>query len=272
MNNTHFIKKIAEILKNHYAETGAGVVYYNNALSGLMRDRDHSEEWKGKERERLVRERIAYTDSRKNNLESEIKAILDAERQAVKSNATCRVPSRDQLTTLSMLKEIQNLSQSEFDAFAGSLKGVYSAEKMLSEIAKAHKLRYDFVPIDWQLKRIDNFAGKLKYCYNYTGEVVRDRFGMSVYSFGNGVPFFAKMLIDDTDTYIAEYENGKFEPAPAVPTAMERLTQLKKDCPEKAEDIKKFIADNEYSLGSELFASRLDEFINSVKEAAKEDN
>ena len=27
-----------------------------------------------------------------------------------------------------------------------------------------------------------------------------------------------------------------------------------------------------YSLGSELFASRLDEFINSVKEAAKEDN
>ena len=126
--------------------------------------------------------------------------------------------------------------------------------------------------IDWQLKRIDNFADKLKYCYNYTGEVVRDRFGMSVYSFGNGVPFFAKMLIDDTDTYIAEYENGKFEPAPAVPTAMERLTQLKKDCPEKAEDIKKFIADNEYSLGSELFASRLDEFINSVKEATKEDN
>lgn len=36
--------------------------------------------------------------------------------------------------------------------------------------------------------------------------------------------------------------------------------------------IKKFIADNEYSLGSELFASRLDEFINSVKEATKEDN
>ena len=71
---------------------------------------------------------------------------------------------------------------------------------------------------------------------------------------------------------LAEYENGKFEPAPAVPTAMERLTQLKKDCPEKAEDIKKFIADNEYSLGSELFASRLDEFINSVKEATKEDN
>jgi hypothetical protein len=31
-------------------------------------------------------------------------------------------------------------------------------------------------------------------------------------------------------------------------------------------------ADNEYSLGSELFASRLDEFINSVKEATKEDN
>ena len=171
-----------------------------------------------------------------------------------------------------MLKEIQSLSQSEFDAFADSLKGVYSAEKMLSEIAKTHKLRYDFVPIDWQLERIDNFADKLKYCYNYTGEVVRDRFGMSVYSFGNGVPFFAKMLIDDTDTYIAEYENGKFEPAPAVPTAMERLTQLKKDCPEKAEDIKKFIADNEYSLGSELFASRLDEFINSVKEATKEDN
>ena len=128
MNNTHFIKKIAEILKNHYAETGAGVVYYNNALSDLMRDRDHSEEWKGKERERLVRERIAYTDSRKNDLESEIKAILDAERQAVKNNATCRVPSRDQLTTLSMLKEIQNLSQSEFDAFADSLKGVYSAD------------------------------------------------------------------------------------------------------------------------------------------------
>lgn len=50
MNNTHFIKKIAEILKNHYAETGAGVVYYNNALSDLMRDRDHSEEWKGKGR------------------------------------------------------------------------------------------------------------------------------------------------------------------------------------------------------------------------------
>ena len=47
MNNTHFIKKIAEILKNHYAETGAGVVYYNYALSDLMRDRDHSEEWKG---------------------------------------------------------------------------------------------------------------------------------------------------------------------------------------------------------------------------------
>jgi hypothetical protein len=209
MNNTHFIKKIAEALEKHYEETNAGVTYYNNALSDLMRDRDHSEEWKGKERERLVRERIAYTGSRKNDLESEIKAILDAERQAVKSNATCRVPSRDQLTTLSMLKEIQSLSQSEFDAFADSLKGVYSAEKM---------------------------------------------------------------LIDDTGTYIAEYENGKFEPAPAVPTAMERLTQLKKDCPEKAEDIKKFIADNEYSLGSELFASRLDEFINSVKEAAKEDN
>ena len=210
MNNTHFIKKIAEALEKHYEETNAGVTYYNNALSDLMRDRDHSEEWKGKERERLVRERIAYTDSRKNDLESEIKAILDAERQAVKSNVTCRVPSRDQLTTLSMLKEIQSLSQSEFDAFADSLKGVYSAEKMLSEIAKTHKLRYDFVPIDWQLKRIDNFADKLKYCYNYTGEVVRDRFGMSVYSFGNGVPFFAKMLIDDTDTYIAEYENGKF--------------------------------------------------------------
>ena len=97
MNNTHFIKKIAEILKNHYAETGAGVVYYNNALSDLMRDRDHSEEWKGKERERLVRERIAYTDSRKNDLESEIKAILDAERQAVKKQ--CHLPCSEQRST-----------------------------------------------------------------------------------------------------------------------------------------------------------------------------
>ena len=272
MNDTHFIKKIAEILKKHYVETNAGVAYYNNALSDLMRDRDHSEEWKGKERERLVRERIAYTDSRKDDLESEIKTILDAERQTVKNNAICRVPSRDQFTTLSVLKEIKNLSQPEFDAFADSLKGVYSAEKMLSEIAKAHKLKYDFVSMDWQLKRIDNFADKLKYCYNYTGEVVRDRFGMSAYSFGNGIPFFAKMLIDDTEAYIAEYENGKFEPAPVAPTAMERLTQLKENYPEKAEDIKKFIADNEYSLGSELFASRLDEFIHSVREAAKEDN
>lgn len=65
MINTHFIKKIAEALEKHYEETNAGVTYYNNALSDLMRDRDHSEEWKGKERERLVRERIAYTDSRK---------------------------------------------------------------------------------------------------------------------------------------------------------------------------------------------------------------
>ena len=79
-------------------------------------------------------------------------------------------------------------------------------------------------------------------------------------------------MIDDTEAYIAEYENGKFEPAPVAPTAMERLTQLKENYPEKAEVIKKFIADNEYSLGSELFASRLDEFIHSVREAAKEDS
>lgn len=177
--------------------------------------------------------------------------------------------SMDSLATSTLY--LKNSLASAFAPLVNQLAPVIDA-LMLSEIAKTHKLRYDFVPIDWQLKRIDNFADKLKYCYNYTGEVVRDRFGMSVYSFGNGVPFFAKMLIDDTDTYIAEYENGKFEPAPAVPTAMERLTQLKKDCPEKAEDIKKFIADYEYSLGSELFASRLDEFINSVKEAAKEDN
>lgn len=50
MNNTHFIKKIAEALEKHYEETNAGVTYYNNALSDLMRDRDHSEEWKGKGR------------------------------------------------------------------------------------------------------------------------------------------------------------------------------------------------------------------------------
>ena len=96
MNNTHFIKKIAEALEKHYEETNAGVIYYNNALSDLMRDRDHSEEWKGKERERLVRERIAYTDSRKNDLESEIKAILDA---TAGSQKQCHLPCSEQGST-----------------------------------------------------------------------------------------------------------------------------------------------------------------------------
>ena len=97
MNDTHFIKKIAEILKNHYVETNAGVAYYNNALSDLMRDRDHSEEWKGKERERLVRERIAYTDSRKNDLRKRNQG--HSGRRTAGSQKQCHLPCSEQRST-----------------------------------------------------------------------------------------------------------------------------------------------------------------------------
>lgn len=271
MKKEHFIRRITDTIRDHYVVTAAGLAQYDEEFLNRLKDKMYSDEYRKNEKERISRERTAYVENRAADLRALEAAILAEERADITKRLTAVMPTQAQLNTLAMLKSLKNLTQNEFNAYADTLKGCYANEKALAEIAEDRRLQFEFVPMDRQLKRVDDFAKEIEHTCVYAGNNESGRWGNETYSNGYGIPYYSQYLFKFGDEVIAEYEAGRFEekvPEKAI-TPMEALDQLKNDHPNYTAQVSAFIDQNKQSLGNELFASRLQDFINNIKELDK---
>lgn len=268
MYKTHFISRIKDTMQKSFTESAEVFRLYDEELYALQKDTEHNADWRRAECERVYRERRAYAGNRSAKLKEQVQAILDEETADVTAALTIRTATVDELNTLSALRSSTSLTAKEFSVFAEPLKGCYWAEKMLADIASAHGFPYTFVPLDQQLARIGIFGEKILAACHYTGEASNRTWNHVICGGGDGIPYYAQYFFKFTDEIIDEYENGAFKVQEIIriPTPAEQIKNLSEKYPAAAYKINAFIKQNEQSLAEELFASRVQEFINEIVE------
>lgn len=279
-----FINKIIETLTARYTYTGEEIRKYDEKIYAALTNSKYTEAAINEEVNQLKKERQNFIEERNAKLKKEVSDILNAERDRIRTMVTSRPVTPEMLSTLSLLKSLENVTQLEFDQYAESMRGVYMAERSLAEIAKARGLRFNFQPLEKQLAKVDKVESDLKDCFNYKGERTPDLiYRTDTIGEGTGKPYMYNYISKHLNQYISDYEKGNFtEAAKPQPekSNLERLRQLQESYLDDAGNItdidayskiSAFIEENQSLLMSaeEIATQKTNEFIDKLTHKLK---
>ena len=266
---SHFIKKALKTCQDHYEKMDPVLRVYDKQFQEIGGNPRYTPEYKATMCHEIKEKRTAYCMTEAADLSDKLKAVFQEERNRITEIIAGKLPSQEQVSALAILRNRKDISQAEFDAYAGKMKGVYMAEKELTEIAKERNLIAPaFFNLDKQLERVKKVEAWFlpDACY-YTGQKVEPvRLNGITYSTENsGTPYIVQYTEKHMEEMIRDYEDHSFQPEPEAPSYYERLQTLIKKYPDKEKDIQAFIQANRQKLSNEIFADEFNDFMLGIR-------
>jgi len=120
-----FINKIIETLTARYTYTGEEIRKYDEKIHTALTNSKYTEAAINEEVNQLKKERQNFIEERNAKLKKEVSDILNAERDRIRTMVTSRPVTPEMLSTFSLLKSLENVTQLEFDQYAESKRRLH---------------------------------------------------------------------------------------------------------------------------------------------------